>query len=421
MLNLLCPREVADVDQAVNTFLELNKDTEVGKVANLSGVLAANGIFVLDSFPWIFLELLDTKAHLALVAVESQDNSFYLVTNVHEFLCGTQVLAPRHFRYVDEAFNTGCDFNECTVVSDNNNLTLNVVAHFELCIECIPWVRSELLQTEGNALLLFIEVEDNHINLLIERYNLMWIAYAAPRKVCDVDESVNTTEVNEYTIRGDVLDSSFENLTFFELRDNFFLLCFQLSLNESLVRNNNVAELLIDLHNLEFHGLAYEYVVVAYRMNVDLATGQECFDTKYVNNHTALRAALDVTLNNFLVVESCVNTLPALAEASFLVRKYQLAFLVFLILYVNFYFVAYFQIGIVTEFRSGDDTVALVTDVYDNLFLVNRDYGSLNYLMFRYLVECFVIRLFKGLFADACTYTILKLFPIEVVQWLYVL
>src|SRR3712207_8500313 len=88
MLNLLCPREVADVDQAVNTFLELNKDTEVGKVANLSGVLAANGIFVLDSFPWIFLELLDTKAHLALVAVESQDNSFYLVTNVHEFLCG---------------------------------------------------------------------------------------------------------------------------------------------------------------------------------------------------------------------------------------------------------------------------------------------------------------------------------------------
>ena len=67
-------------------------------------------------------------------------------------------------------------------------------------------MRSELLQTEGNALLLVVEVEDNDIDLLVEFDNLVWIVYAAPRQVGDVDESVNTAQVNEYTVRSDVLN-----------------------------------------------------------------------------------------------------------------------------------------------------------------------------------------------------------------------
>ena len=134
-----------------------------------------------------------------------------------------------------------------------------------------------------------------------------------------MDESVNTAQVNEYAVRGDVLNGTLENLALLKTADDLFLLCFELSLNESLVRNNNVAELLIDLYNLELHGLAYELVVVAYGVNVNLATRQEGLDAEYVNNHTTLCAALDVTLNNFLVVESCIDAIPALAETSLLV------------------------------------------------------------------------------------------------------
>jgi small subunit ribosomal protein S1 len=80
-----------------------------------------------------------------------------------------------------------------------------------------------------------------------------------------------------------------------------------------------IAELLVDLNNLELHCLAYEYVVVAYWVNVNLAARKECLDAEYVNDHTTLSAALDVALDNFLVLESCVNKLPALAQASLLV------------------------------------------------------------------------------------------------------
>ena len=114
---------------------------------------------------------------------------------------------------MDQTLYAGSDLNKCAVVGDNNNLTLNVVANFEVSIQGIPRMRSELLQAESNALLLVVEVEDNDINLLVELYNLVGIVYAAPRQVGDVDESVNTAEVNEYTVSSDVLNGTLEDLT----------------------------------------------------------------------------------------------------------------------------------------------------------------------------------------------------------------
>ena len=129
---------------------------------------------------------------------------------------------------------------------------------------------SELLQTESDTTLLIVEVEDNNIDLLVELDNLVRIVYAAPRQVCDMDESVNTTEVNEYTVRGDILNGTLEDLTLLELADDLLLLSLELLLDESLMRYNDIAELLVDLDNLELHGLANELIVVAYGVNVDL-------------------------------------------------------------------------------------------------------------------------------------------------------
>ena len=275
---------------------------------------------------------------------------------------------------MDQTLYARSNLNECTVVSDNDNLTLDVVTNLNVRVESIPWVWGELLETKSDTLLLLIEVDDNNVDLVVESNNLVWIAYAAPREVCDVDESVNTTEVNEYTIRCDILNSTLENLTLLKLRDDLLALSLELCLDECLVRNNNIAELLIDLNNLELHCLAYEYVVVTYWVYVNLAAWKECLDAEYVNDHTTLSAALDVTLNDLLIIKSSVNTLPRLAEASLLVRKDQLTLLVFLILYVNLYNVTDLKIWVVAELACCDDTIALVTDVNNNFLLVNRNY-----------------------------------------------
>ena len=133
-----------------------------------------------------------------------------------------------------------------------------------------------------------------------------------------------------------------------------------------------------------------------------MASWEECFNSEYVDNHTTLCAALDVALDDFLVVKSCIHALPTLAQTCLLVREKQLAFFVFLVLYIDFNDVACLQVRIVTELRCGDDTVALVADVYDYLFLVNRNDFSVYDLMIGNLVKCFVVSFLKFFFAYAC-------------------
>ena len=320
-------------------------------------MLAAYRILLFDRFPWIRLQLLDTQRHLALFAVQCQDYSLYFVAHLHEVLSRTQVLAPRHFRYVDQTFYTRSDFDECTVVGHNDHFALHVVAHLEVRVEGIPRMRSELLQTQSDTLLLVVEVEDNDVQLLVELYYFVRIAYAAPRQVGDVDQTVYATQVDEHTVGCDILDNTLEYLTLLEFADDFLLLLFQLSLDEGLVGNNDVLEFLVDLDNLEFHGLANEYIIVADRLHVDLRTRQEGFDAEYVYDHTTLCAALDVTLDDFLIFQSSVDAVPRTGCTGFAVRQNQLSFLVLLVFDVYFYRITYLQVGIVTEFTHRNDTV----------------------------------------------------------------
>ena len=117
-----------------------------------------------------------------------------------------------------------------------------------------------------------------------------------------MDKSVYAAEVNEYTVRCNVLGCTFEDLSFFKFRDDFFALCFQFGFDKSLVGNDDIAEFLIDFNNFEFHGFAYENIVVAYRMNINLTSRKEGFDSEYIYNHTTLCTALDEALDNLIVL-----------------------------------------------------------------------------------------------------------------------
>ena len=85
-----------------------------------------------------------------------------------------------------------------------------------------------------------------------------------------MNQTVNTAQVNKHAVRSDVLHHALEYLTLFELADDFLLLLFQFGLDECLVAYNNVLVLLVDLDNLELHGLAHEDVVVADGLHIYL-------------------------------------------------------------------------------------------------------------------------------------------------------
>ena len=361
--------------------------------------------------------MLDAERHLAFVAVESEHNGFHFVAYLQEVLSGTKVLAPAHFTHVDETFYTRSNLNECAVVSHDNHLTLHLVANLEFSVEGIPRMRSELFETESDALLLFVKVENNDVELLVEFHNFMRIVHAAPRKVCDVNETIHATEVDEDTVGSDVLDSTLEHLSFFEFGNDFLLLSLEFCFDECFVRNHHVFVFLIDFDNLELHGLSNEDVIVANGLHVNLRTGEEGFNTEDIDNHATLGAALDVTGDDFLVFESCIDTLPRLGGASLAVREHELTAFVLLVFNVNLHHVTGFEVGIVAELVDGDDTVALVANVDHYFAFTNSDDSAFNDFVLVHATEGLVVGLFLFFLTAGCLHgTVFVSIPVKICQ-----
>ena len=97
---------------------------------------------------------------------------------------------------MDQTLYARSNLDECTVIGHNDNLALDNVANLEVGIQRIPWVRSELLETKSDTLLLIIKVKNNNVDLLVKLNDLLRIAYAAPAEVCDMDKTVNTAQVD---------------------------------------------------------------------------------------------------------------------------------------------------------------------------------------------------------------------------------
>ena len=157
--------------------------------------------------------------------------------------------------------------------------------------------------------------------------------------------------------------------------------------------NDHVAAFLVDLDNLEVDGLVHELIIVADRLDIDLAAGEECLDTEDVDDHAALGAGLDITLDDLVVLESFVDPVPRLEGASLLVGKDELSLLVLCILYIDFHFVTDFEVGIVAELRSCDDALALAADGNDDFALADGGDFSFDYLALDDLGEGLVVGL----------------------------
>nr|GFC82685.1 hypothetical protein [Tanacetum cinerariifolium] len=196
MLNFLGPRQVRYVHEAVHTFFQFYEQAEVGQVAHGAAVLGAYCKLLSEvaASPRVFGQLLDAEAHLAVFAVEGQYYCLYRIALLDEVLRVAQVLAPAHFRYVDEAFNARYHFHEGAVC--------------------------------------FARVSD-----------------AAPRNVRDVQQTIDTAEVDEHAEVGHVLDVAFQNLTFFEVVQDGFALLLEVLLDEDFVRHNHVVESGVDFHH----------------------------------------------------------------------------------------------------------------------------------------------------------------------------
>ena len=194
-------------------------------------------------------------------------------------------------------------------------------------------------------------------------------------------QTVDASKVDKYSVRSDILDDTLEYLSFFEARDNLFALFFEFFLDKSFVRYYYVFVFVVYFYDLEFHSLIDKYVVVAYRLHIDLRTGQESLYSKYFYYHTTFCTGFDIAVNDFLTFESGFHSIPRTSVSGKSVRQNELTFLVFLIFDKNFYLITYLKVGIVAELGVWYYTIGFVADIYYYFTFVDRHYGTLYNLL----------------------------------------
>ena len=314
---------------------------------------------------------------------------------------------------MNQTLDTGFDLDECAVVCDGDDFALDNVTDLEVSLEAFPRMGGELLETEGDAFLLLVEVQDDDLDLFIEGDNLFGVGDSAPAEVGDVNQTVHAAEIHEHTVVGDVLDDTFEDLTFFEFGDKFSTFLFLLGLEKGLVGNDHVAEFLIDLDDLEVHGGADEHVVVTDGLYIDLRTGEEGLDTEHIDDHAAFGAGLHITLDDLVCIESSIDLVPGFELAGLLVGENELTFAVFCGLDEDIHLVTDLQIRIVTELGGGDDAFALVTDVDDDLAFADCGNGAFDDLVFIDFGEGLAVKFLDLLAVLTLNTVILKGIPVE--------
>ena len=128
----------------------------------------------------------------------------------------------------------------------------------------------QLLEAEGDALLLAVHFEDLHLDRLADAEQLGRMVEAAPRHVRDVEQAVHAIEVHERTEVGDVLDHAVDLVAGLDAVEELLALFGALGFDDFAAGKDDVLALVVDLDDLELVDLADVFVEILRRDDVDL-------------------------------------------------------------------------------------------------------------------------------------------------------
>src|SRR5258708_39723023 len=100
MLDPLCPADVRDMHEAVNTIFDFDKRTKVCQVANPAVDPESNFVPVTKSIPGIRLNLFHPEANAPGLWIDAQYLDIDRVTDIYQLAGMLDTLGPAHFRYM---------------------------------------------------------------------------------------------------------------------------------------------------------------------------------------------------------------------------------------------------------------------------------------------------------------------------------
>jgi hypothetical protein len=197
-----------------------------------------------------------------------------------------------------------------------------------------------------------------------------------PGHIGDVKEAVETVEVNEGTIIGDVFDLATTGVARLDILKQLTALLHTLLFNELATRETTMfLRSRLILMTLKVVGLANVLIEILRRLHIDLRRRHEGIDTD-AHDQAALNFGANTTLNDRAFFTVLDDLLPVLLLLGLVERDNRVTFLVFELFEKDFNFSADLQFTHIDELGCVNDAFGFATNIDNDFGGADLDNGS---------------------------------------------
>src|SRR5262245_12623795 len=125
MFDALGPRDVGDMNEAVNAVLNLDERAKIGQVADAAFDSGPDAITILQRLPRVWLDLLNAEADAAVVRINFEHLGLDLLSGREQLRRMLDPLRPCHLGDMNQSLDARLDLDERAVIGDRNHLAFN--------------------------------------------------------------------------------------------------------------------------------------------------------------------------------------------------------------------------------------------------------------------------------------------------------
>src|SRR5262245_53884198 len=241
VFDFLAPMQVRNMNQTIDAFFYTYENAKIRQVSNRSLDDGSDWILFLGELPGVGHDLFQSQGNTTMARIYVENDHLDILSNLKHFGRMGDFSGPRHLRNMDESLNPALQLNKSTIVHQTDDFALHPSAHGISIGDRVPGVRSQLFHTQGNAFLLGIELQHHNFYFLCHLHKLGRVIDPPPRHVADVQDSIDTAEIDECPVSGDILDRSFQDDTLFNDLEDFLLESVAFLFQQSSARHHDIA------------------------------------------------------------------------------------------------------------------------------------------------------------------------------------
>src|SRR5580765_2200954 len=183
----------------------------------------AHLVTIAKRLPWVLLHLLHAEAYVSPFRVDAEYFDFDGIARIDDLAGMLDALRPTHLRDVYQTFDAGLEFDKGPVIGDAGDFSRDARVRRKSFFDRLPGIGQELFVAQGNSLAAAVKPEHFYLHGVADFEKLARILQAAPRHIGDVQQSIETAQINERTIVGKILNLSFDDDVFFDLIERLSL------------------------------------------------------------------------------------------------------------------------------------------------------------------------------------------------------